>query len=98
MWTTLKEDIQVVFDRDPAARNIWEILLTYPGFHAMFFYRMAHAVWLSGLKGVARFVSNVGRFLLPGLKSIPEQESAGGFLLITEWEWSSAKPPKSGTT
>jgi serine O-acetyltransferase len=62
MWTTLKEDIQVVFDRDPAARNIWEILLTYPGFHALFFYRLAHAVWLSGLKGVARFVSNVGRF------------------------------------
>ncbi|HEY7164186.1 MAG TPA: serine O-acetyltransferase [Candidatus Binatia bacterium] len=62
MWTTLKEDIQVVFDRDPAARNIWEILLTYPGFHALFFYRVAHNVWLSGLKGIARFVSNVGRF------------------------------------
>src|ERR1051325_4277360 len=62
MWTTLKEDVQVVFDRDPAARNIWEILLTYPGFHALFFYRMAHSAWLSGLKGVARFVSNVGRF------------------------------------
>jgi serine O-acetyltransferase len=62
MWSTLKEDVQVVFDRDPAARNIWEILLTYPGFHALFFYRMAHAAWLSGLKGIARFVSNIGRF------------------------------------
>src|SRR3990172_4208281 len=63
MWDTLKEDIQVVFDRDPAARNIWEILFTYPGFHALFFYRVAHLLWLNGLKGLGRFVSHVGRFL-----------------------------------
>src|SRR5439155_27199289 len=62
MWKTLKEDIQVVFDRDPAARNVWEIILTYPGFHALFFYRLAHAAWINGLKGIARFISNVGRF------------------------------------
>jgi serine O-acetyltransferase len=62
MWNTLKEDIQVVFDRDPAARNVWEIILTYPGFHALFFYRLAHAAWINGLKGIARFISNVGRF------------------------------------
>jgi serine O-acetyltransferase len=62
MWNTLKDDIQVVFDRDPAARNTLEIVLTYPGFHALFFYRLAHAVWAAGLKGVARFVSNIGRF------------------------------------
>ena len=63
MWDTLKEDIQVVFDRDPAARNIWEILFTYPGFHALFFYRVAHLLWIKGLKGLGRFVSHVGRFL-----------------------------------
>jgi serine O-acetyltransferase len=62
MLEILKEDIQVVFDRDPAARNVWEIIFTYPGFHALFFYRVAHATWLQGLKGIARFVSNVGRF------------------------------------
>jgi len=62
MWNTLKEDIQVVFDRDPAARNVWEIILTYPGFHALFFHRLAHMIWLGGLKGAARFFSNVGRF------------------------------------
>jgi serine O-acetyltransferase len=62
MWNTLKEDIQVVFDRDPAARNVWEIILTYPGFHALFFYRVAHTAWINGLKGIARFISNVGRF------------------------------------
>lgn len=63
MWNTLKEDIQVVFHRDPAARNIWEVLLSYPGFHALFFYRIAHFLWLNGLKVLGRFISHVGRFL-----------------------------------
>jgi serine O-acetyltransferase len=62
MWEIIKEDIRVVFERDPAARNVWEIILTYPGFHALFFYRVAHAAWAHGLKGLARFVSNLGRF------------------------------------
>lgn len=62
MWEIIKEDIQVVFDRDPAARNAWEIVLTYPGFHALFFYRVAHATWVSGFKGLGRFISNLGRF------------------------------------
>lgn len=62
MWQNLREDIRVVFDRDPAARNVWEIILTYPGFHALFFYRLAHALWVRGFKGLARFVSNLGRF------------------------------------
>src|SRR5712692_2249644 len=62
MWSTLKEDIQVVFDRDPAARNIWEILFTYPGFHALFFYRISHLLWEQGFKGLGRFVSHLGRF------------------------------------
>ncbi len=62
MWKTLKEDIQVVFDRDPAARNVWEIIFTYPGFHALFFYRFAHFVWTRGFKGLGRFISNLGRF------------------------------------
>jgi serine O-acetyltransferase len=62
MWKTLKEDIQIVFERDPAARNVWEVVLTYPGFHALFYYRVAHAAWTKGLKGIARYVSNLGRF------------------------------------
>ena len=62
MWSTLKEDIQVVFQRDPAARSFWEVIFTYPGFHALFFYRMSHALWTSGLKSPGRLVSNLGRF------------------------------------
>ncbi|MEE9548991.1 MAG: serine O-acetyltransferase, partial [Candidatus Binatia bacterium] len=59
----LKEDIRVVFDRDPAARNYWEVLFTYPGLHALFFYRIGHFLWVNGLKGLGRFVSHLGRFL-----------------------------------
>lgn len=63
MWQTLKEDIRVVFERDPAARNMWEVLFTYPGFHALLSYRIAHFLWEGGLKGLARFVSHLARFL-----------------------------------
>jgi serine O-acetyltransferase len=62
MFDIVREDIRVVFDRDPAARNVLEIVLTYPGFHALFFYRVAHSAWTNGFKGLARFVSNLGRF------------------------------------
>ena len=44
-WERIKEDVRVVFDRDPAARSTVEILLTYPGVHALFFYRVAHWLW-----------------------------------------------------
>ncbi|MFQ5538869.1 MAG: serine O-acetyltransferase [Candidatus Binatia bacterium] len=63
MWDTLRDDIRVVFDRDPAARNLWEVFLSYPGLHALIFYRFAHFLWLNGLKGLGRFVSHLGRFL-----------------------------------
>ncbi|MGH7834237.1 MAG: serine O-acetyltransferase [Candidatus Binatia bacterium] len=63
MLQTLREDIQVVFQRDPAARNIWEVILTYPGFHAILVHRLAHWLWQRRLTTLARFVSHVGRFL-----------------------------------
>jgi serine O-acetyltransferase len=59
----IREDIQVVFERDPAARTVWEVVLTYPGFHSLFFYRVAHMLWKKGFKWMARFLSHVGRFL-----------------------------------
>ena len=63
MWQTLKEDIQAVFERDPAARSIWEVAIAYPGFHAILIYRIAHWLWQRQLITLARFVSHVGRFL-----------------------------------
>ena len=59
----LKEDIAVVFDRDPAARSMFEVITTYPGFHAMLFHRLAHKLWRLELKWLARFVSHIGRWL-----------------------------------
>ena len=62
-WDRIKEDVQVVFDRDPAARSTLEIVLTYPGVHALFFHRVAHWLWTRDLKLIARLVANIGRFL-----------------------------------
>jgi serine O-acetyltransferase len=61
-WDRIKEDVRVVFDRDPAARSTVEILLTYPGVHALFFYRCAHWLWRRDVKLPARFIANIGRF------------------------------------
>lgn len=59
----LQEDVQAVFDRDPAARNTLEVLLTYPGVHAILLHRAAHAMWQHDQKGLARVVSFGNRFL-----------------------------------
>ncbi len=59
----LKEDIAVVFDRDPAARSTFEVITTYPGFHAMLFHRLGNKLWRLELKWLARFVSHIGRWL-----------------------------------
>ncbi|MCU7881744.1 MAG: serine O-acetyltransferase [Candidatus Thiodiazotropha sp. (ex Lucinoma aequizonata)] len=65
-----KEDIQSVFERDPAARNAFEIITIYPGVHAVFYHRFAHAIWNIGLKWLARVVSNIAR-LLTGIEIHP---------------------------
>jgi serine O-acetyltransferase len=62
MFSRIKEEIAVVFDRDPAARNTWEVVTCYPGFHAMLTHRLAHRLWGAGLKWLARFVSHIGRW------------------------------------
>lgn len=63
MFDQLKEDIQAVFDRDPAARSALEVLLTYPGIHAVLLHRAAHKLWQHKLKGTARGVSMFNRFV-----------------------------------
>lgn len=52
-----------MFDRDPAARNTFEVLTTYPGLHALLWYRVAHWLWGKGLKWAARFISGLARWL-----------------------------------
>ncbi len=70
MFNRLREDIHCVFDRDPAARNTFEILTTYPGLHALMLHRVSHALWGRGFKWLARLLSNVGR-LFTGIEIHP---------------------------
>ncbi|NLZ78408.1 MAG: serine O-acetyltransferase [Gammaproteobacteria bacterium] len=63
MFKGIREDIQSVFRRDPAARNAFEVLTCYPGLHAVWLHRLAHALWVRNWKWLARMVSNLGRWL-----------------------------------
>ena len=63
MFSRIREDIQCVFERDPAARSVWEVLTCYPGFHALQLHRISHRFWTWGLRWLARFTSHVTRFL-----------------------------------
>ncbi|MDE1460515.1 serine O-acetyltransferase [Spartinivicinus poritis] len=70
MFERLREDIASVFDRDPAARNTFEVLTSYPGVHALLFHRLSHKLWSKGLKWLARFISSIAR-LLTGIEIHP---------------------------
>jgi len=63
MWRKLKEDIDVFLEMDPAARNGLEVVLTYPGLHAIWQYRIAHFLWNKGFRLLARILSTLSRFL-----------------------------------
>ncbi|GAB6139364.1 serine O-acetyltransferase [Methylosoma difficile] len=63
MLDHLKEDIACVFDRDPAAQSVFEVITTYPGVHAILIHRLSHACWKSGFKWLARFMSFLNRWL-----------------------------------
>jgi serine O-acetyltransferase len=63
MIKTIREDVQSVLDRDPAARNVLEVLLCYPGLHAIWAHRLSHRLWMHGFKLIARWISQVVRSL-----------------------------------
>ncbi len=62
MFSRLKEDISCVFERDPAARSMWEVLTCYPGLHALTLHRFSHWLWGHRLRWLARFVSHFTRW------------------------------------
>lgn len=62
MWQTLREDIDAVFERDPAARSTLEVVLTYAGLHAIWGHRIAHWLWKNKWFTLARIVSQASRF------------------------------------
>jgi len=63
MFKTLREDIQTVFAKDPAAKSVLEVVFCYPGLHALWSHRLAHFLWQHKLRFLARFVSHISRFL-----------------------------------
>src|SRR5436305_7419012 len=63
MFSRVREDIRCVFDRDPAARSVWEVITCYPGFHALQMHKVSHGLWKLGMPLFARFCSHMARFL-----------------------------------
>jgi serine O-acetyltransferase len=63
MLARLREDIDCILERDPAARSAFEVLTCYPGLHALFLHRIAHACWTRRWHWLGRIVSHLGRWL-----------------------------------
>ncbi|WP_042337205.1 serine O-acetyltransferase [Paraburkholderia ferrariae] len=63
MFKRLREDIATIRERDPAARSAWEVLTCYPGLHALVLHRFAHACWRAQRRWLARYISQLARFL-----------------------------------
>lgn len=63
LFSQLSDDVKAVFDRDPAARNTLEVVLTYPGVHAVVLHRLAHQLWQGNYRGSARGLAAFSRFL-----------------------------------
>ncbi|MDK9726218.1 MAG: serine O-acetyltransferase [Sterolibacteriaceae bacterium MAG5] len=61
LLTLIREDLRCVFGRDPAARNVFEVLVTYPGLHALMAHRVAHRLWHGGWRFAARFLAFLAR-------------------------------------
>ena len=80
MFANLKEDLAVVFERDPAATSRLEVVLTYAGFHALLSYRVAHRIYRWGVPFLPRFVSQVAR-LLTGIEIHPAARIGRGFFI-----------------
>jgi len=59
----IKEDVDAIFERDPAAKNIVEVLLCYPGLHAILIHRVSHGLYKRGWVTIPRIFSNIARFL-----------------------------------
>lgn len=63
IFNTLKEDIGIIYKKDPAARNIVEVIFCYPGFHALLLHRISHKLWIWKIPVVPRLISTFARFL-----------------------------------
>lgn len=76
----IRQDIRVVFERDPAAKSVWEVIFCYPGFHAILIHRLAHRAYRRGWFVLARFISHVGRHFT-GIEIHPGAKIGEGFFI-----------------
>jgi len=79
-WKDINRDYHAVFERDPAARSAVEVLLTYPGLHAIFVHRISHALWNLRVPVLPRFLSAAARFLT-GIEIHPAAKIGSGFFI-----------------
>jgi serine O-acetyltransferase len=63
MFEQMRRDVRTVLERDPAAQSPLEVVLCYPGVHAIWFHRLAHPLWKAGWRTLARFLSHISRFM-----------------------------------
>lgn len=80
MFERIKQDIQAVLERDPAARTPLEVFLCYPGFHAIRFHRLAHSLWQREFYLIARIISMLSRFFT-GIEIHPAARIGEGFFI-----------------
>jgi serine O-acetyltransferase len=77
---TIRDDLRAVFDRDPAAKGVVEVILAYPGLHAIWLHRLAHRVYRAGVPVVPRLISEFNRFLT-GIEIHPAATIGRGFFI-----------------
>jgi serine O-acetyltransferase len=80
LFSSIRTDIQNIYNNDPAARNIFEILVAYPGFHARQFHRLAHTLYCWQIPFFPRFISHISRFLT-GIEIHPGVQLGEGFFI-----------------
>jgi len=78
--TSIRKDIKAVFEHDPAATSILEVLLAYPGFHALQFHRLAHSLFRWHIPVLPRLISHISRFLT-GIEIHPGAKIGEGFFI-----------------
>jgi serine O-acetyltransferase len=80
MFAQMRRDVRTVLERDPAARSALEVILCYPGVHAIWLHRVAHALWGRGWFTPSRFISHLGRFLT-GIEIHPAAKLGPGLFI-----------------
>ena len=80
MFASLRQDIRIILEHDPAARSTWEVLTCYPGLHALVMHRWAHGCWKLGLLWLGRFISHLARWFT-GIEIHPGARIAPGVFI-----------------